>query len=203
MDKAELIGLIEFLRGAEQLKNTIRRCYTSEGRSESVAEHSWRLCLMALVFEDEFPQVNFARLVKMCLIHDLGEAVGGDIPAPLQVGLPDKAAQERRDLLTLLRPLPTRLQREITSLWDEYEAAETPEARLAKGLDKLETILQHIQGENPDDFDYRYNLHYGRDYTTDHPLIAAVRDILDVETERRAQEAEQRQGPQRRGSNEN
>lgn len=192
MNNAELVGLIDFLRGAEQLKNTIRHCYTSSGRSESVAEHTWRLCLMALVFEDQFPEVSFARLVKMCLIHDLGEAIGGDIPAPLQAGFPDKAAEERRDLLTLLAPLPERLQQEITGLWDEYEAAETPEARLAKGLDKLETILQHIQGKNPDDFDYRYNLHYGRDYTTEHPLIAAVRDILDQETEQRAREVEAR-----------
>lgn len=192
MDNSELLGLIDFLRGAEQLKNTIRHCYTSEGRSESVAEHTWRLCLMALVFEDQFPQVNFARLVKMCLIHDLGEAIDGDIPAPLQSGLPDKAEKERRDLQTLLAPLPMRLQDEITGLWDEYEAAETAEARLAKGLDKLETILQHIQGKNPDDFDYRYNLHYGRDYTEGLPLIAAVREILDQETEARARAAEAR-----------
>lgn len=192
MEHAELVGLIDFLRSAEQLKNTIRHCYTSEGRSESVAEHTWRLCLMALVFDDQFPQVNFARLVKMCIIHDLGEAIGGDIPAPLQAGMPDKAITERRDLLTLLDPLPARLRDEIAGLWDEYEAAETAEARLAKGLDKLETILQHIQGKNPDDFDYRYNLHYGRDYTAEHPLIAAIREILDQETERRALEAEAR-----------
>ena len=190
MDKTEIVGLLDFLRSAEQLKNTIRRCYTSEGRTESVAEHSWRLCLMALVFEEQFPDVDFARLVKICLIHDIGEAIGGDIPAPMQDGLPNKAEQERRDLLQLLDPLPARLRDEITSLWDEYEKAETAEARLAKGLDKLETILQHIQGKNPDDFDNRYNLQYGRHYTADHPFIAAVRDILDQETERRAKEAE-------------
>ena len=190
MNKEELLGVLDFLRGAEQLKNTIRRCYTSEGRSESVAEHSWRLCLMALVFEDHFPDVDFARLVKICLIHDLGEAIGGDIPAPEQAGLPDKSAAERRDLLTLLAPLPGRLRDEIAALWDEYERAATAEAKLAKGLDKLETILQHIQGRNPDDFDYRFNLQYGRQYTADDPVIAALRDILDQETERRAREAE-------------
>lgn len=192
MGASELFGLIEFLRGAEQLKNTIRHCYTSEGRSESVAEHTWRLCLMALVFEDQFPQVNFSRLVKMCLNHDLGEAIDGDIPAPLQAGLPDKAEEERRDLLTLLAPLPQRLRQEIAGLRDEYEAAATAEARLAKGLDKLETILQHIQGTNPAGFDYRYNLHDGRDHTGADPLIAAIREILDEDTERRALEAEAR-----------
>lgn len=190
MDNAELKGLIDFLRGAEQLKNTTRHCFTSEGRHESVAEHTWRLCLMALVFERQFPDIDFAKLVKICLIHDLGEAINGDIPAPLQAGMPDKAEQERRDLLTLLAPLPEALCDEITSLWDEYEAAATPEARLAKGFDKLETILQHIQGKNPEDFDYRYNLHYGKRYTSDEPLIAALRDMLDEETEARAREAD-------------
>jgi len=194
MNRTELAGVLDFLRGAEKLKNTIRHCYTSEGRSESVAEHSWRLCLMALVFERELPGVDFARLVKICLVHDLGEAIGGDIPAPVKSGLPDRAAEERRDLLELLAPLPEPLREEITDLWDEYEAAETPEARMAKGLDKLETILQHIQGKNPDDFDYRYNLHYGRDYTAADPLIAAIRDILDRETEQRAQEADAARG---------
>lgn len=145
---------------------------------------------MALVFEEHFPEVAFARLVKICIVHDLDEAIGGDIPAPEQAELEGKAEQERRDLLRLLDPLPARLRDEIAALWDEYEQAETLEARLAKALDKLETILQHTQGKNPEDFDYRFNLTYGRRYTSDDPLIAAIRGVLDEETERRAQEAE-------------
>jgi putative hydrolase of HD superfamily len=82
------------------------------------------------------------------------------------------------------------MQREITELWDEYEAAKTPEARLAKALDKLETIMQHTQGKNPEAFDYRFNLAYGRDHTAGSPLIAQVRAILDAETERLAKEAD-------------
>jgi putative hydrolase of HD superfamily len=82
------------------------------------------------------------------------------------------------------------LREEITSLWDDYEAAQSPEAKLAKALDKLETILQHTQGRNPADFDYRFNLTYGRRFTADHPVLAAVRKMLDEETERRAREAE-------------
>ncbi|HZW59725.1 MAG TPA: HD domain-containing protein [Woeseiaceae bacterium] len=190
MDRSELPALLDFLRGAEQLKNTIRHCYTSEGRRESVAEHTWRLCLMALVFEKYFADIDFARLVKICVIHDLGEAIGGDIPAPAQVGRPAKAAQERRDLMQLLAPLPDVLRDDIAQLWDEYEQATTAEARVAKGLDKLETILQHIQGQNPEDFDYRFNLHYGRNHTAGEPLIAALRELLDEETERRARAAD-------------
>ncbi len=190
MTTTDLAGTLDFLRHAEQLKNTIRSAHTSAGRPESVAEHTWRLCLMALVFKPHFPAVDFERLIKICIIHDLGEALGGDIPAPEQGQAGAKAADERADLLHLLAPLPITLQDEITTLWDEYEAAATPEAQLAKALDKLETILQHNQGKNPADFDYHFNLGYGRQYTSDDPLIATIRQVLDAETERRAQEAE-------------
>ena len=162
---------------------------TAAGQPESVAEHTWRLCLMALAFHPYFPDVDFARLVKICVVHDLGEAVGGDVPAPEQarrtaLGQTGKAADERRDLLTLLAPLTPALRDEIAGLWDEYEAASTPEARLAKALDKLETILQHTQGRNPPDFDYGFNLGYGRQYTAGHPVLEAVRAELDAETAR-------------------
>ena len=189
---AQLDGIVEFLRAAERLKVTHRSAYTSEGEVESVAEHSWRLCLMALVLRDAFPEVNFAKLVSMCVIHDLGEAIGGDVPAPEQARrraedpAASKSAAEREDLLTLLAPLPYQLRVEITGLWDEYEAGISATARVAKALDKLETILQHTQGDNPTDFDYRFNLGYGRAFTADHPVIVRLREMLDRETMRLA-----------------
>lgn len=195
MQPPDLTGVLDFLRAAERLKTTYRTGFTSAGRVESVAEHTWRLCLMALVLHPEFPGVDFAKLIKICLVHDLGEAIGGDVPAPEQARrlaenpAAGKAAQEREDLLTLLEPLPPPLRAEIAALWDEYEAAASPEARLAKALDKLETILQHTQGDNPPGFDYRFNLDYGRRYTASHPVIIALRELLDRETERRADEA--------------
>ena len=70
--------------------------------------------------------------------------------------------------------------------WDEYNAVATPEARLAKGLDRLETVLQHVQGANPPDFDYGFNLGYGRAHTDAHPLVAALRAPVDAETARLA-----------------
>jgi putative hydrolase of HD superfamily len=99
-----------------------------------------------------------------------------------------KADHERADLLQLIDPLPSSLQHEILGLWDEYEAAESPEAKLAKGLDKLETILQHNQGKNPVDFDYAFNLGYGQRYTAADPVMAALRARLDEETARRAKD---------------
>jgi putative hydrolase of HD superfamily len=196
MHPSDLAGVLDFLRASERLKTTHRSAYTSKGGPESVAEHTWRLCLMALVLAPEFPTIDFAKLVKICLVHDLGEAVGGDVPAPEQARrkaagvATGKGEAERRDLLTLLEPLPSAIKTEIATLWDEYETAQSAEAKLAKALDKLETIMQHTQGKNPPEFDYRFNLGYGRDHTADQPLIAAVRAILDDETERLAQESE-------------
>jgi putative hydrolase of HD superfamily len=193
MDPSELAGVLACLRAAERLKTVTRSGWTSTGRPESVAEHTWRLCLLALVLRPGLPEVDYARLLPMLVVHDLGEAIGGDVPAPEQAARGEsKAAQERADLLQLLAPLPPPLQRELTALWDEYEAARSPEALVAKALDKLETILQHNQGRNPADFDYRFNLAYGQQYTAAHPLLATVRALLDAETEQRARDAESR-----------
>src|SRR5512134_483222 len=132
MNERELEGLLDFLRDVERLKTVTRSSFTSAGTPETVAEHTWRVCLMALLIASEFPDVEFGRLIRICIIHDLGEAIGGDIPAPEQArraaagDTRGKADQEREDLVRLLRPLPTRLRAEIESLWDEYEAAVTP-----------------------------------------------------------------------------
>jgi putative hydrolases of HD superfamily len=192
MQPDELDGILTFLRDAERLKTVVRSAWTSAGQRESVAEHTWRLCLMAMMLYGSDPAIDLARLLKMCLIHDLGEALGGDVPAPLQKAGSPKSGKERADLLALIASLPRGRQTEIVNLWDEYEAAASAEARVAKGLDKLETILQHTQGKNPADFDYTFNLAYGQQYTAADPILAALRSRLDEETARRARGAEAR-----------
>jgi putative hydrolase of HD superfamily len=177
-----LHAILTFLRRAEALKHTYRSAWTSTGEPESVAAHTWRLALMALVFAPAFPEIDLLRLLKICLIHDLGEAINGDIPAIHQTDGPEKSDQERQDLLSLIESLPPDLHSELLSLWEEYEAAGSPEARLAKGLDKLETILQHNQGINPPDFDYAFNLDYGSRYTQAPALLAELRHIVDTDT---------------------
>jgi putative hydrolase of HD superfamily len=197
MSTLDAHALLSLLRNVERLKSTHRSAYTAAGEVESVAAHTWRLCLMAVLVAPSFPEVDGHRLLQMLLVHDLGEAVRGDVPAPEQARRraadphADKAADERADLVSLLAPLPDAMQGDLLALWDEYEGAATPTARLAKALDKLETILQHTQGDNPPDFDYRFNLGYGRTHTAGHPLIEELRRILDEETERRALAAEQ------------
>ena len=185
---ADLDGILAFLRTAERLKCTPRSGWTTAGERESVAAHTWRLSLMAVVLADRFPGIDLARLLKICLIHDLGEALHGDVPAPLQSAEASKAIREREDLQSVLAPLPERLSgRSSPACGTSTRPAGTPEARLAKGLDKLETILQHTQGLNPSDFDYRFNLTYGQAYTAAHPILSALRARLDEATEARAQ----------------
>ena len=192
MESSSISSRLEFLRQAERLKDTLRSAYTTSGRTESVAEHTWRLTLLAVTFADELPDVDLLKLLKICILHDLGEAVDGDIPAPLQSPTASKSEKERNDFLSLIDPLPDEVKMEFVSLWDEHEDGDSPEARVAKALDKLETILQHNQGLNPEDFDYEFNLEYGRTHTNRVPIAATIRDLLDVETKARASQGAHR-----------
>lgn len=192
MDIALIEGRLEFLRAAERLKDVLRSARTSAGRAESTAEHSWRLCLMAMVFADQLPELDWLKVLKLCIVHDLGEALHGDIPATEQAASADKSKQERQDLLALTSVLDASARDGILSLWDEYEAAATPEAKAVKALDKLETLLQHNQGSNLPDFDYGFNLGYGRRHTDSHALFRAMRELIDEDTRARISEGNQR-----------
>ena len=74
---------LTILSRAAILKTTTRHCYTQENRKESVADHSWRIALMAMLLsgEPEFQDTDMNKVVRMCLIHDLGETFTGDIPS--------------------------------------------------------------------------------------------------------------------------
>ena len=186
MANSNIASRLQFLREAERLKNTLRSAYTTSGRTESVADHSWRLTLLAMTFADQIPDIDMLRLMKICVLHDLGEAIGGDIPAPAQDPNAPKSGKERSDFLSLIAPLPEAIKLEFLSLWDEYETGKSPESKIAKALDKVETILQHNQGANPEDFDYAFNLDYGKVHTDTVPLAAKIRELLDVDTKAKA-----------------
>ena len=182
MNAEKINARLAFLEEAERLKNVVRSAHTTSGKQESTAEHSWRLCLMAMAFEDELRGLDMLKVLKMCVIHDLGEAIHGDIPA-INAGMhPEKAEQEKEDLLLLMKSLDEPLKTSILELWEDYENAASPEAMAVKALDKLETILQHNQGKNPPGFDYRFNLSYGRNYTDGSPFFETVREMLDGKT---------------------
>ncbi len=186
----DFAGALQFLEQAENLKNTLRSAFTSTGRHESAAEHTWRLCLMLVLFDKEIEGMDTLSLLQMAVIHDLAEAVCGDIPAVAQNAGDNKAQKEYEAMLELTAPLPPKTREKLLALWQEYEHNSTPEAQFLKGLDKLETLLQHNQGLNPPDFDYSFNLRYGQEYMFAHPLLTALRVHVDAKTQRRAKNSE-------------
>ena len=180
-----LTAIIAFLQAAERLKDTLRSGCTAQGRAESTAEHSWRLCLMIVAFECDLAGYDVARLLKLAIVHDLGEAIHGDTPATEQHLDPDRLERERRDMTALCAQLPADVRAEMLDLWDDYAQARSPEACLVKGFDKLETMLQHLAGRNAPDFDYVFNLTYGVAQTCHHPLLRDIRAIVDGRTRER------------------
>ncbi len=132
---------LEILHIAEKLKDTPRHCTTSQGRTESVAEHSWRVSLMALMLKNEFPDADINKVVNMSIIHDLGECFTGDIPTFV------KTDSDRKNEDSLLQQwvgsLPNGISEEFSALYAEMEAQETIESKIFKALDKLEALIQH------------------------------------------------------------
>ncbi len=179
VDPERLEGMIDFLQSASALKDTLRTGRTASGRRESTADHSWRLCLLAMLLADHLEGVNLVRLLQLCVVHDLAEALTGDVPAPDQAADDGRKERERGALRRLCGPLPEDLRQRIEDLCAEYEAGCTAESVMAKGLDKIETMLQHLVGANPPGFDYRFNLTYGRRTTDRHPVLRQLRSSLD------------------------
>lgn len=183
--KKEMNGVITFIKELERLKETTRTARTINGNKESVADHSWRLALFAAVLEDYFPELNFTKVLEMCLIHDIGEAYEGDISAVLLVNeknQADKLIAEEKAMLRITQPLKETTKNKLLSLWQEYNNGETQESKLVKALDKMETIIQHNQGDNPEGFDYDFNLNYGKSYAAANPITMVLRELIDDET---------------------
>ena len=132
---------LEILHVAEKLKDTPRHCTTTRGRTESVAEHSWRVSLMAFLLRREFPDVDMDRVVDMCLIHDLGECFTGDIPTFVKTDS-DRSVEDCL-LDQWVSSLPEEVASDLKSLYAEMDAQETKEAKIYKAMDKLEALIQH------------------------------------------------------------
>ena len=133
--------LLSVLHTANRLKDTTRHCWTPGNRHESVADHSWRLALTAFFLRDEFPDTDMDKVIKMCLIHDLGECFTGDIPSFLKTDA--DTAKEDALLIQWVETLPQPYRTEMAALYAEMDALETPEAKLYKALDKLEAVIAH------------------------------------------------------------
>lgn len=133
--------LLEILDVAERLKDATRHCYTRKGRHESVAEHCWMMTLMALFMKDEFPEVDMAKVIEMCIIHDLGEAFTGDIPTFDKTETDEKREEEL--LAQWVKSLPAGYSEKMAALYAEMDERETLEAKVYKAIDGLEAVIQH------------------------------------------------------------
>ena len=155
--------LIDTLAVAGRLKDTTRHCYTPGGRHESVAEHSWRITLMAYWISDEFPEANLEKLLKMCLIHDLGEAFTGDIPSFEKTEVNEE--REAELLFKWMKSLPEPFATEMMELYREMEERKTLEARIYKALDNMEALISHNESDIQTWLPLEYDLQmtYGND----------------------------------------
>jgi len=137
--------ILSFLALSERLKLELRHSWLSNGRQESVAEHSWQMALMALLMHRHLAQaVDIEKTLKMILVHDLVEAEVGDVPF-FDKGERKrlKAAREQQAIAKIRDALDPATGQEIHDLWQEYEAKATAEARFATALDHLEVQVQH------------------------------------------------------------
>lgn len=186
----EIKALLSALHTAERLKDTPRHCYTSGGRRESVGEHSWRLALMAYWIADEFPQADMDKVVRMCLIHDLGECFTGDIPTFQKTDADED--RERTLLLSWVAALPVPYCTDMQALYAEMEARQTLEAKIYKALDNLEAVLQHNESDIATwaENEYELNQVYGADKVGFSPYLTALREVLRQDTLEKIREKE-------------
>ena len=180
--------LIDILAVAEKLKCNTRHCYTSSGRHESVAEHSWRISLMAMLLTGEFPEADMNKVIRMCLIHDLGEAFTGDIPTFDKHQAHEQAEKAAYD--QWVQTLPADAREEFTVLLSEMEAMQTQEAKIYKALDKLEAVIQHNESDIATwlPLEYDLQLRYGAENVTFSPYMRQLKGEIDDWTRRKIEE---------------
>ncbi|MBR0206141.1 MAG: HD domain-containing protein [Clostridia bacterium] len=180
---------LQVMHTSERLKDTVRHSYTSGGRRESVAEHSWRLALMAYFLQDEFPDADMNKVMEMCLVHDLGECFTGDIPAFLKTN--GDEGREEQLLMAWVRSLPEPYAARLRGLYGEMAALTTREAKIYKALDKMEAVLQHNEAPLSTWIprEYELNKSYGFDQAAFSPYLAALREQMRLDTERKIEES--------------
>ncbi|RPF53192.1 HD domain-containing protein [Aquisalibacillus elongatus] len=181
--------IMEVFHLAENLKRELRHSWLSDGRQESVAEHTWRVSLMAMLVERHLEQdINTTKLLKMIIIHDLVEAKAGDIPAfdtlENEEAKKLKAQNEEKAITHIKELIGGEQGREWYYLWHEFEAKDTYEAKVANALDKLEAQIQHneasIETWLPIEYDMSYKL--GK-HTSFSPFLEAFKDAIEQEAD--------------------
>ena len=151
---------ISFLSEADRLKNVLRASALHDAsRRENSAEHSWHVALYALILAEHAPSgVQVDRVIRMLLIHDLVEIDAGDHPIHAET---DKAAQDASEAAAADRIfglLPSDQELSLRTLWNEFEAAETPDAIYAKSVDRLTTPITNLENGGGSWNDYNVTL---------------------------------------------
>jgi putative hydrolase of HD superfamily len=146
MDNINLEKIFSFLNQAGKLKDVLRYNEKRNGAKESVADHSWRLALMAFTMAEELEiSVDILKSIKLAIVHDVAESITGDIDAVLimegKVLKEEKKRKEISAMEEIKKIAPEKVGLEIYNLWDEYEKGETKEAKFIKALDKVETLM--------------------------------------------------------------
>ncbi len=176
MRQADFLSILSV---AEKLKCSTRHSDTSTGRRESVAEHSWRLALMAMLLEDEIPDTDINKVIKMCLIHDLGEAFTGDIAAFHKTAADSE--KEEQVYQEWIAGFPEFQKRQFQELLAEMSELKTREARLYKALDKMEAVIQHNEADIASwlPLEYDLQLTYGAEEVAFSPYLQELKACVD------------------------
>lgn len=179
METREFLDLMHL---AERLKNNTRHSWTSTGRHESVAEHSWRLTVMAFFVRDEFPQADMDRVIRMCIFHDMGEAFTGDIPAFEKHE--SHETRERQCVEDWIASLPQPYGGDLKDLFREMEEQQTLEAKIYKALDKMEALISHNEADISTwlPLEYELNLTYGKDQVQFSEYMKKLREEINQDT---------------------
>lgn len=146
LENARLKRQIDFVREVDRLKNVFRQTLLMDGtRYENDAEHSWHVCLMAMLLHEYATSVELdvLRVIKMLLVHDIVEIEAGDTYCYDEEAHRDKAAREQAAADRLFGLLPEEQGADVRALWEEFEAMQTPESRFAAALDRLQPLLHN------------------------------------------------------------
>lgn len=150
MKNSDLIKIFNFLLLAGKLKSTYRFSANPKMKGDSSADHTWRLVLLAMLAYDALKlKLNLLSALKIAVVHDLPEAITGDIDYRLiankQYNKKTKQKREEAAIVKLAKALPAELAKEIVNLWHEYELGKSEEAKFIKALDKIETNIQTLE----------------------------------------------------------